>query len=57
MTGDEDYGNSAEMAQRIAFTIPNAQLEILKGLRHMALAEDPEQVNRLLTCFLDEFTE
>jgi pimeloyl-ACP methyl ester carboxylesterase len=57
MTGDEDYGNSAEMAQRIASTIPNAQLEILKGLRHMALAEDPEQVNHLLTSFLDESLE
>jgi pimeloyl-ACP methyl ester carboxylesterase len=57
MTGDEDYGNSAEMAQRIASTIPNAQLEILKGLRHMALAEDPEQVNRLLKHFLDELIE
>ncbi|MFT5225583.1 MAG: pimeloyl-ACP methyl ester carboxylesterase [Polaribacter sp.] len=54
MTGDEDYGNSSEMAQRIAGIIPNAQLEILKGLRHMALAEDPEQVNRLLMYFLGE---
>ncbi|MFT6373061.1 MAG: pimeloyl-ACP methyl ester carboxylesterase, partial [Gammaproteobacteria bacterium] len=44
-------------AQRIASTIPNAQLEILKGLRHMALAEDPEQVNHLLTSFLDESLE
>jgi pimeloyl-ACP methyl ester carboxylesterase len=54
MTGDEDYGNSAEMAQRIAAIIPNAQLEILKGLRHMALVEDSEQVNRLLMHFLGE---
>ena len=54
LTGDEDYGNSAEMAQRISCNIPNAQLAILKGLRHMALAEDPAQVNRLLTNFLDE---
>ena len=54
LTGEEDYGNSPEMAQRIAFNIPNAQLKILKGLRHMALAEDPDQVNCLLTHFLDE---
>ena len=52
--GDEDYGNSVEMAQRMARNIPNAQLVILKGLRHMALAEDPAQVNRLLINFLDE---
>lgn len=54
LTGDEDYGNSPEMAQRISSSIPNAQLKVLKGLRHMALAEDPDQVNRLLTHFLGE---
>lgn len=54
MTADEDYGNSAEMAQHMATRIPNSQLEILTGLRHMALAEDPQQVNQLLLDFLEK---
>lgn len=54
LTGEEDYGNSPEMAQRIALNIPNAQLKVLTSLRHMALAEDPDQVNHLLTHFLGE---
>lgn len=53
LTGDEDYGNSPEMAQRMASRIPNARLEVLKGLRHMGLAENPRQVNDILTDFLD----
>lgn len=52
LTGEEDYGNSPEMAQRIASNIPCAQMKVLEGLRHMALAEDPDQVNRLLIDFL-----
>lgn len=54
LTGEEDYGNSPEMAQRIASNIPGAQLKVLEGLRHMALVEDADQVNRLLTDFIGE---
>ncbi|MFT5657654.1 MAG: pimeloyl-ACP methyl ester carboxylesterase [Gammaproteobacteria bacterium] len=54
LTGEEDTGNSPEMAQRIASNIPGAQLKVLEGLRHMALVEDPDQVNHLLTSFLGE---
>jgi len=32
--------------------MPNARAEILPGLRHMALAEDPTTVNALLIAFL-----
>lgn len=52
MTGDEDYGNGPEMTHAIAAEIPDAEAHILKGLRHMALAEDPEAVNAPLTAFL-----
>ncbi|WP_339673552.1 alpha/beta fold hydrolase [Dasania marina] len=54
LTGEEDFGNSVEMAQCMASLIPSSQLEILKGLRHMALAESPVQVNKLLINFLED---
>ena len=54
LTGDEDTGNGPEMSIAIATEIPRARLVILKGLRHMALAEDPPAVNRPVTDFLTE---
>ena len=52
MTGDEDYGNSAAMSRAIAGEIQGSSLVILPGLRHMALAEAPEDFNRVLVGFL-----
>jgi (E)-2-((N-methylformamido)methylene)succinate hydrolase len=54
LTGDEDHGNNVEMSTAIATEIPRARLVILKGLRHMALAEDPQAVNRPVRDFLTE---
>ena len=53
MTGDEDYGNGPEMTRAIAREIAGAEVCILPGLRHMALAEDPQAVNGPLVAFLD----
>jgi len=53
MTGDEDFGNGPEMAQAIAAEIEGAETYILKGLRHMAIAEDPATTNLPLKGFLD----
>ena len=53
LTGDEDYGNGPEMTRAIAAEIKGAEAVILPGLRHMALAEDPESVNAPLRIFLD----
>lgn len=53
MTGEEDYGNSADMSHRMADIIPNAECVILPGLRHMALAEDPKAFNAPLIKFLE----
>ncbi|QCO55471.1 alpha/beta fold hydrolase [Pseudorhodobacter turbinis] len=53
MTGDEDYGNGPEMSQAIAAEIPGAEIHILRGLRHMALAEKPDAVNTPLVAFLN----
>jgi pimeloyl-ACP methyl ester carboxylesterase len=52
MTGDEDYGNNADMSATIAAEIPNARLTILDGLRHMAMMEDPDRFNQVLVDFL-----
>ncbi|QOF75065.1 alpha/beta fold hydrolase (plasmid) [Aminobacter sp. SR38] len=52
MTGDEDFGNGPEMSEAIAAEIAGAELHILKGVRHMALAENPGLVNGPLVAFL-----
>ena len=54
LTGEEDAGNSPQMAQRMAAIMPDARLAILPGLRHMALAEDPAAVNNVLVPFLKD---
>lgn len=53
LTGDEDFGNGPEMTRAIAAGIEDAEAVILPGLRHMALAENPDAVNRPLRTFLD----
>jgi len=52
LTGDEDFGNSPEMSQEISKQIIKSQLEILPGMRHMALIEDFQKVNKILSEFL-----
>lgn len=52
ITGDQDHGNGPEMSQAIAAEIAGAEVLILKGLRHMALAEDPQAINAPLVDFL-----
>ena len=52
MTGEEDFGNSPEMAERMTTLIPDARVVILPGLRHMALAEAPLLFNEPLVSFL-----
>jgi pimeloyl-ACP methyl ester carboxylesterase len=54
MTADEDFGNGPEMSAFIASEIAGARLVILKGLRHMALAEAPAVVNGPVAAFLSE---
>ena len=53
ITGTEDYGNGPEMTHAIAAEIKGAEALVLPGLRHMALAEDPDAVNLPLIAFLD----
>lgn len=52
LTGDEDFGNSPQMSSEISKQIKGSELKILPGLRHMALIEDANTVNNLLSEFL-----
>lgn len=52
MTGADDHGNGPAMTRAIAAEIAGAEALVLPGLRHMALAEAPEAVNRPLCRFL-----
>jgi pimeloyl-ACP methyl ester carboxylesterase len=52
MTADEDFGNSVAMSTAIAHEIPRSTLVVLKGLRHMALAEAPALFNAEVESFL-----
>ena len=54
ITGDEDFGNGPEMTHAIAEEIAGARALILPRLRHMALVENPEAVNKPLRSFLDD---
>ena len=54
MTGEDDLGNSPDMARRMAALIPDARVEIAPGLRHMGLAEAPERYNEVIVPFLEE---
>ncbi|MEM8774873.1 MAG: alpha/beta hydrolase [Pseudomonadota bacterium] len=53
LTADEDLGNNPEMSKAIAAEIDGGELLILPGLRHMALAENPNAVNTPVRAFLD----
>lgn len=53
LTAEDDRGNGPDMAAAIAGEIDGAEVEILQGLRHMALAERPQAVNVPLLAFLD----
>ncbi|MEM9138557.1 MAG: alpha/beta fold hydrolase [Pseudomonadota bacterium] len=53
ITGDQDTGNNPDMARAIAAEIAGAEVVILPGLRHMALAEAPDAVNGPVKAFLD----
>ena len=54
MTGEDDRGNSPEMSHRMAALIPNARAEIIPGLKHMGLVENPEAFNSRIVSFFQE---
>ncbi len=52
ITSDKDEGNNIEMAKKIKFEIPNSALKIFKNVKHMALIEIHDHVNKTLESFL-----
>lgn len=54
VTGDQDAGNSPDMAMAMAKAIPGAFAVVLPGLRHMGLAESPLAYNARLLSFLQK---
>ncbi|WP_371225402.1 alpha/beta fold hydrolase [Roseovarius sp. 2305UL8-3] len=57
ITADQDYGNGPEMTKAIAEGVDGGTALILPGLRHMALAEDPDAVNTPVRAFLDQLSD
>lgn len=52
VAGDEDPATPLEHQERIATAIPGARLEVIAGAAHLATAEQPAAVTRLLRDFL-----
>lgn len=57
MTGEQDFGNSVDMAHAIAAEIADARVVVLPALRHMAMMEAPELFNQHLLGFVDQVCE
>ncbi len=51
LTGERDSGSTPAMSQALAGQTPGARCIVLPGLRHLALIEGRERVNRLLADF------
>jgi pimeloyl-ACP methyl ester carboxylesterase len=52
LTGAEDVGSTAAMAEALAARLADGRLAILPGLRHMAPVEAPKEVGGALLAFL-----
>ncbi|HKU11593.1 MAG TPA: alpha/beta fold hydrolase [Sinomonas sp.] len=54
VTGSEDPGSTPDMTMRLARLVPGARALVIEGARHMLPVEQPEQLARLITEFIDE---
>ena len=54
MTGSEDVGCSPRLNKMIAEAMPQAELKILKNLRHSINTERPDLVGNNIKLFLSE---
>lgn len=54
VTGSDDPGSTPDMTLRLSRQVPSARTVIVEGARHMLPVEQPEQLARLITEFLDE---
>lgn len=51
-TGEQDVGSTPRMAKMLASYLPNADVVILDGQRHMMPVESPQMINDMLMSFL-----
>lgn len=54
ITGAEDRNSTPGMARDMAAAMRQGRVEIVPGLRHMGLAEDPDRFNAALIPFLEQ---
>lgn len=53
VVGDEDAATPYSKSERIHFAIKGSKLAVIKGAGHTATVEEPEQVNRVMSQFLE----
>lgn len=53
VVGDEDTATPYEKSERMHFAIEGSKLAIIKGAGHTSTVEEPEQVNRVISQFLE----
>ncbi len=53
VVGDEDAATPYPKAERIHFAIAGSKFAVIKGAGHTATVEEPEQVNTVISKFLD----
>ncbi|MEC9444757.1 MAG: alpha/beta fold hydrolase, partial [Pseudomonadota bacterium] len=53
VVGDEDAATPYEKSERMHFAIAGSKLAIIKGAGHTSTVEEPDQVNRVLSQFLE----
>ena len=54
LTGEYDFSCSPEMSKRTAEAIPGAKLQIMKGMGHFPMSENPEAFREYLLPVLEE---
>lgn len=54
MVGDEDVATPYAKAARMHFAIAGSKLAIIKGAGHTATVEEPEQINQVMSQFLED---
>lgn len=53
IVGDEDAATPYAKSERMHFAIKGSKLAVIKGAGHTATVEEPEQVNRVMSLFLE----
>jgi pimeloyl-ACP methyl ester carboxylesterase len=56
VVGDEDVATKPEKAKFIQMSIPSAKLHIIPGAGHSSSIEKPDQINKLIMEWLDQFS-